>query len=382
MTRSSASATWTSALVSAPARPGSSPAASRRRIASASPSCQRCALPRVSSAPAGADSASSTVLTSDAQSGARSPYSTPAPPSVVSSRTDRSSNPSSGSSPGPSGAPEPPGSPPGPSRSSSRPPGLPPAPSGSPSGPPGASGSPSRAPEPSGSPGPPRPAGSSGSPGSSSGAPDRDLSYIWAPSRAMSSCRAPALATPSRMMSAASRSAAGSLSVYSQITLPIESEIRPPSASAAATSGWAWTRRDQPTCPAAQPRVTPVLWTSQVRKEASPSAAGPCAAVNAPSIQAWAAVPIASPCSIWIRAPASSAAVQVGVAGGGQVAVRGPAHRQRLGQADGRVPACGDGGHLVLTSVRCFNGGRSGVLSATRISGVLRLRYHGPFWLN
>ncbi len=53
----------------------------------------------------------------------------------------------------------------------------------------------------------------------------------------MSSCRAPALATPSRMTSAASRSAAGSLSVYSQITLPIESDTRPPSASAAATSG-------------------------------------------------------------------------------------------------------------------------------------------------
>ncbi len=111
-------------------------------------------------------------------------------------------------------------------------------------------------------------------------------------------------------MSAASRSAAGSLSVYPQITLPTESEIRPPSASAAATSGWAWTRRDQPTCPAAQPSVTPVLWTSQVRKQASPSAAGPCAAVNAASIQARAAVRTASSCSIWIRAPATSAAVR------------------------------------------------------------------------
>ena len=61
-------------------------------MASCSPSWNRCAWLRVSSAPAGADSASSTVLTTEAHSGVRSPCSTPAPPNVVSSRTDRSSN--------------------------------------------------------------------------------------------------------------------------------------------------------------------------------------------------------------------------------------------------------------------------------------------------
>ena len=49
-------------------------------------------LLRVSSAPAGADSASSTAVTTAAHSGVRSPDSTPAPSNVVSSLTDRSSN--------------------------------------------------------------------------------------------------------------------------------------------------------------------------------------------------------------------------------------------------------------------------------------------------
>ena len=88
----SASEMCTQALTGCPARSGSSPAATRRRMASCSPSWHRCAWLRVSSAPAGADSASSTVATTEAHSGVRSPCSTPAPPNVVSSRTDRSSN--------------------------------------------------------------------------------------------------------------------------------------------------------------------------------------------------------------------------------------------------------------------------------------------------
>src|SRR5271166_819661 len=65
---------------------------------------QTCALPIwVSSAPAGADRASSTVVTTAAHSGVKSPFNTPAPPNVVSSRTDRSSNSPSGSLSGVSG---------------------------------------------------------------------------------------------------------------------------------------------------------------------------------------------------------------------------------------------------------------------------------------
>ena len=45
--------------------------------------------------PPGADSASSTFATTAAHSGVRSPDTTPAPPKVVSSRTERSSNASS-----------------------------------------------------------------------------------------------------------------------------------------------------------------------------------------------------------------------------------------------------------------------------------------------
>ena len=86
---------WTQALTGCPARSGTSPAATSRRIASCSPSWYRCAWLRVSSAPAGADSASSTAPTTAAHSGVRSPPRTPAPSNVVSSRTDRSSNPSS-----------------------------------------------------------------------------------------------------------------------------------------------------------------------------------------------------------------------------------------------------------------------------------------------
>src|SRR5271166_4255314 len=67
---------------------------------------QTCALPIwVSSAPAGADRASSTVVTTAAHSGVKSPFNTPAPPNVVSSRTDRSSNSPSGSLSGVSGRP-------------------------------------------------------------------------------------------------------------------------------------------------------------------------------------------------------------------------------------------------------------------------------------
>ena len=91
---------WTHAFTGCPARSGSSPAVTSRRIASCSPSWNRCAWLRVSSAPAGADSASSTVPTTAAHSGDRSPCSTPAPPNVVSSLTDRSPNASSWSSSG------------------------------------------------------------------------------------------------------------------------------------------------------------------------------------------------------------------------------------------------------------------------------------------
>ena len=45
-------------------------------------------LVRSSSSPPGADSASSTFATTAAHSGVRSPDTTPAPPKVVSSRTD------------------------------------------------------------------------------------------------------------------------------------------------------------------------------------------------------------------------------------------------------------------------------------------------------
>ena len=85
----------TTALTGCPARSGSSPAVTSRRIASCSASWQRCGWLRASSAPAGADSASSTVATIEAHSGVRSPVRTPAPPNVVSSFTDRSSNASS-----------------------------------------------------------------------------------------------------------------------------------------------------------------------------------------------------------------------------------------------------------------------------------------------
>ena len=83
-----------------PARSGSIPAATRRRIASASASWYRCGWVRVSSAPAGAASASSTAATASAHSGVRSPDRTPAPWNVVISRTARSSNVSSLSSSG------------------------------------------------------------------------------------------------------------------------------------------------------------------------------------------------------------------------------------------------------------------------------------------
>ena len=95
----------------------------------------------------------------------------------------------------------------------------------------------------------------------------------------------------------------------SQPHVPIDSDTRPPSASAAATRGWAWTRRDQPTRPAAAPWVMPVLRISQVRGEESASAAGPCPAVNAASSHACAAVVIAAHCSISISAAACSAVV-------------------------------------------------------------------------
>ena len=89
----------TTALTGCPARSGSSPALTSRRIASCKASWHRCGCVRASSAPAGADSASSTVPTIDAHSGDRSPVSTPAPPNVVSTRTHRSANASSSSPP-------------------------------------------------------------------------------------------------------------------------------------------------------------------------------------------------------------------------------------------------------------------------------------------
>ena len=82
----------TRALTGCPARSGSSPAVTSRCIASCSASWYRWAWLRVSSAPAGADSASSTAPTTEAHSGVRSPVSTPAPSKVVSSLTDRSPN--------------------------------------------------------------------------------------------------------------------------------------------------------------------------------------------------------------------------------------------------------------------------------------------------
>ena len=91
----SASEMCAQALTGCPARSGSSPAVTSRCIASCSASWYRCAWLRSSSAPAGADSASSTAVTIDAHSGVRSPDSTPAPSNVVSSRTDRSPNASS-----------------------------------------------------------------------------------------------------------------------------------------------------------------------------------------------------------------------------------------------------------------------------------------------
>jgi integrase/recombinase XerD len=93
----------TRALTGCPARSGSSPPAIRRLIASASASWYRWAWVRVSCAPAGADSASSTAPTTAAHAGVRSPPSTPAPPNVVSSRTARSSNARPGFSSGTSG---------------------------------------------------------------------------------------------------------------------------------------------------------------------------------------------------------------------------------------------------------------------------------------
>ena len=83
------------AFTGCPARCGSMPAAASRRIASASASWQRCSCVRVSCASAGADRASSTACTAAAHSGVRSPCSTPAPPSVVTSRSARSPNDSS-----------------------------------------------------------------------------------------------------------------------------------------------------------------------------------------------------------------------------------------------------------------------------------------------
>ena len=83
---------WAHTLTGWPARSGSSPAASSRRIASCRPSWYRCSLVRVSSAPTGAASDSSTAVTTAAHSGVKSPFSTPAPPNVVSTVTRRSSN--------------------------------------------------------------------------------------------------------------------------------------------------------------------------------------------------------------------------------------------------------------------------------------------------
>ena len=96
----SASETCTRARTGWPARPGSRPAASSRRIASSSASWYRCAWLRLSSAPAGAPSASSTAPTTAAHSGVRSPDITPAPWNVVSRCTARSSDVRAGSSSG------------------------------------------------------------------------------------------------------------------------------------------------------------------------------------------------------------------------------------------------------------------------------------------
>ena len=87
-------------LTGCPARSGSSLAATSRRMASGSASWYRCSWVRSSSSPAGADSASSTLPTTAAHSGVRSPLRTPAPWNVVSSRTPRSANARSGSSSG------------------------------------------------------------------------------------------------------------------------------------------------------------------------------------------------------------------------------------------------------------------------------------------
>src|SRR5690348_2738914 len=59
----------TRALTGCPARSGSSPPVTRRRIASWSASWYRCSLVRLSSDPAGAASASSTACTTDAAFG-------------------------------------------------------------------------------------------------------------------------------------------------------------------------------------------------------------------------------------------------------------------------------------------------------------------------
>ena len=64
---------YTQAFTGCPARSGSSPAVTSRCIASCSASWYRWAYVRVSSAPAGADSASSTAVTTEAHSGVRSP---------------------------------------------------------------------------------------------------------------------------------------------------------------------------------------------------------------------------------------------------------------------------------------------------------------------
>src|SRR6266568_3804823 len=69
----SGSGMWTRALTGCPARSGSRPAARSRRIDSWSASWYRWACVRVSSAPAGADSASSTAVTTAAHCGVRSP---------------------------------------------------------------------------------------------------------------------------------------------------------------------------------------------------------------------------------------------------------------------------------------------------------------------
>ena len=81
----SASEICTHALTGCPARSGSSPLATSRRIASASASWYRCSRVRSSSFPAGAPSASSTRPTTSAHSGVRSPWITPAPPNVTAS---------------------------------------------------------------------------------------------------------------------------------------------------------------------------------------------------------------------------------------------------------------------------------------------------------